>query len=314
VHEYPKRERPRCRCGALRAAQSERGKLRSNLIAERLDEREDEFNSPDFRECRLRGEITMRQTGVCCVAASSLKIALRRKVRKQQSAISSSAWRLNKFWLAVFGFAPIANFGTAAQAQVPAASENVSCSYNSTLVSGTTGCSVAGAQSSISTDPVVSLMVSGSAAQSSGSSSMATGSLTYYFEVLGGTQSQQIPILVTTDLNTTISGNGGAGAGITITPQPLDPGFDVVNETVCSNANGCPSSESASFNGTLDATALAGVAGTVTLSISAGGSANAVEGGAGTASADPLIEIDPTYLLTHPGLTLEFSDDVGNGV
>ena len=59
---------------------------------------------------------------------------------------------------------------------------------------------------------------------------------------------------------------------------------------------------------------LAGVAGTVTLSISAGGSANAVEGGAGTASADPLIEIDPTYLLTHPGLTLEFSDDVGNGV
>jgi PEP-CTERM motif len=64
----------------------------------------------------------------------------------------------------------------------------------------------------------------------------------------------------------------------------------------------------------LDATALADVAGMVTLSASAGGGANDVEGGAGTASADPLIEIDPTYLLNHPGLTLEFSAGVGNGV
>jgi len=223
---------------------------------------------------------------------------------------------MNKLSLAAVGLALIANVD-AARAQLLGPSEGVSCVYTpiggtSTIVDGTSSCSVTDAQASISTSPAVSITASGTGPQAT-SASQAEGSLSYQFEVVGGTPDQQVPILVTTDLTTAISGNASASASIKIFSLASDLGFGDVQAEVCSNINGC-GSESPSFDGTLDATAFADEAAEVSISFGAGGGGNAVEGGTAGVSVDPLIEIDPTYLLANPGLTLEFSPGVGNGL
>jgi len=212
----------------------------------------------------------------------------------------------------------LASAPTAHATAIPGPTEAVTCVFNpvsggATIQHGTTDCSVGGSTATIATAPNVSLFATGGEGPNS-NSSMGSASLAYFFEVLGGTQFEQIPILITTDLSAGFTGNGGAGASITITPQPLAPTFDVVGKTVCANVDAisCPSSEGASFDGTLNGTALEGVAGQVELFASGGG--GGTNGGSGTATADPLIQIDPTFLLNHPGLTLDFSPGVVNGL
>jgi hypothetical protein len=50
------------------------------------------------------------------------------------------------------------------------------------------------------------------------------------------------------------------------------------------------------------------------MAISAGGGNNSVQSGAATGTADPGIEIEPDFLLGNPGLSLEFSPNIGIGL
>jgi hypothetical protein len=206
----------------------------------------------------------------------------------------------------------IASAATAHADAIAGPTEIVTCIFNhgtSTVQHGTTDCSVTGAQATIATLPTTSLFATGGLGPNTLNSSQANASLTYFFEVLGGTQSEQIPILVTTDLSAAFTGNGGAGASITI-----DTVFDGAAKAVCANvtASSCPSTQPPAFDGTFSVTALDGVAAQVKLFATGGG--GGVTGGSGTATADPLIQIDPAFLANNPGLTLEFSAGVRNGL
>jgi hypothetical protein len=226
---------------------------------------------------------------------------------------------MKKLSLALVGLALIAPFG-AAQAQLPAWTFAGNCVFspangaNETVVPATPGCSVTGGLLTVATEPLVSLQANVNADMELGSTQVG-GTLTFYFEVLGGTQDQQIPILVTTDLSTTSTGNGGGNASLTVFPIAQEPTVDGVAKRVCSNiiVSSC-AGESASFDGTFGAIAFDGEVGKVAMALTAGGGNNVVTSGAGTASADPGMEIEPNFLLENPGLSIEFSPNIGIGL
>jgi hypothetical protein len=204
-------------------------------------------------------------------------------------------------------------------AVIPGPSFHVLCIVPGRTVSqSATDCSLPGgnAASASIVSPVVELTADAKALAGQEADTMAGASLIFYFEVVGGTQFEQIPILITTNLTAQIIGDpgaNGANAEITVTPQPLDPGSNVMREA-CEPQPGC-GANSSSFNGTFDVTALADVAAEVGMQVSAG-SVGLFSGGGGVAlaSADPSIEIDPTFLADNPGLTLEFSAGVANAL
>jgi hypothetical protein len=227
---------------------------------------------------------------------------------------------MKKLSLALIGLALLAPFG-AARAQLQDGTFGGNCVFSPALGGSPTvvpatqsGCVVTGGQVTVTTEPGVSLQATMNADEELGST-MVGGTLTFYFEVLGGTQSQQVPLLVTTDLSATSTGNAGGNASLTVIPIAQEPTADLSGKAVCSNiiASDC-AGESASFSGTFNATAFDGVVGKVAMVISAGGGNNDVQSGAATGTADPGIEIEPDFLLDNPGLSIEFSPNIGIGV
>jgi PEP-CTERM motif len=202
----------------------------------------------------------------------------------------------------------------AAATTLPGVNELVTCTDEDTLSTqiGTTDCSHGGV-ASIVTDPFVMLQASAAAGVGTNGTE-AFASLGFSFEIVGGTPSDQVPILITTNLATEVQGkNAHVDSRITVSPQPSIPG-SAVQEFTCADienaavlCNGIPDTE---FDGTLSVTAFADVLGSVQMVVSVGAS----DGSDAIGSADPMIEIDPTYLATHPGLTIALSDGVGNGL
>lgn len=183
---------------------------------------------------------------------------------------------------------------------VPMGFTNGTCGYSP----NSRGCSAYGGYASADLGSLTAT------AQISGDASHAGGvseSLTYYFQLMSssGYDYSQVPLLVTSNLVTTMGGGGSFNNGF------AEAGYSVAGggSTACSGygCGGLPTS----------------YAGTETIWLSLSDyvytvyvSAIAVVNSDGPtsmyASADPFIEIDPTYLLNHQGLSLSFSSNITN--
>jgi hypothetical protein len=161
---------------------------------------------------------------------------------------------------------------------------------------------------------VSGLMVSVSGSTTGGIDTAVAGSqsqMTYYYEVLG--PSYEVELDFSAVLTTSAGGEGAAGEA------QIDGSYGAPNLAACSATApaACPSGQKASAS-------VSGVAyyvptGVVAfVDLVAAGSSGEESGGTGiySASADPMITIDPTFLGDNPGnYTLVFSSNINpNGI
>jgi hypothetical protein len=139
----------------------------------------------------------------------------------------------------------------------------------------------------------------------------AFGVLNYSFEVVGGAPGDEVPLLVSTNLVTTVSGGGDGYAFSEI--QVSTALASNVGEVTCTQTSSpCLGDPAAGFSGTFGVDATSGSVDTVHLEIEAGAQAVGTAGATAFASADPLIYVDPSFegageysIVQSPG--------VGNG-
>ncbi len=119
----------------------------------------------------------------------------------------------------------------------------------------------------------------------------------------------QVPIEIDTFLGTVMVGQAGAGASITVNTVPfnlISPEFNV-RQNVCQNSASPCGGDPAEFSGALHVTAVSNIQAQVSLSVLSG----AANGGFASATADPMIFIDPSFPDANQ-FTLVISSGVGN--
>jgi len=158
--------------------------------------------------------------------------------------------------------------------------------------------------------PVPSLSVTATAVEDplSDLAYSAMLSLSYSFEVVGGKAGDIVPLLIATGLFTSDTGYADAYASIGVTTS-----LDSESALYCSVDPASVPCAATSFSGTISAAATSGTVDTLTLLVEAG----AVLGNNGvttypssaSASADPLIYVDPSFaeaatyeILVSPGI------------
>jgi hypothetical protein len=182
---------------------------------------------------------------------------------------------------------------------LPAATSSVDCNSNNPSggVTGASQCSLQGASVSIAAYPNPTLTTSVDDAQAVATQD-ALADFDYYFEVIGGTSGDVVPILVQTTLSTSASYPDYAYAELRVGGQ---------DEMVCTDGS-CGASE---FDGTLSLTASVGTA--VEVHLRAGSEESYSAGGDVSASADPYIYIDPTFANAGQ-YSIEVSSGAGNSL
>jgi hypothetical protein len=154
--------------------------------------------------------------------------------------------------------------------------------------------------------PVPSLFVTATAIEDplSDLAYSAILSLSYSFEVVGGKAGDVVPLLIATDLFTSDAGYANAYASISVTTS-----LDSVSALYCSVEPASVPCAAASFSGTISAAATSGTVDNLTLLVEAGAALPNDGVTKATASADPLIYVDPTFvgaasyeILVSPGI------------
>jgi hypothetical protein len=217
--------------------------------------------------------------------------------------------------LVALGFVMLGPEQVHASIVLPAAVTGAGCVNNLATPSstqGATSCTIAGAAAQVSLDPAVQLTATSLAAglETVGASAGAL----YSFEIVGPSTTF-VPIIIDTILSTAVSGYAGSSASITINTVPsnlVTPAYNA-RVTACQN-NTSPfacTGDPAAFDGAIHLTAISNLPepGQLDLFVLTG----AALGGFASASADPLITIDPSF----PGaadFSLVLSDGVGNGL
>jgi hypothetical protein len=195
---------------------------------------------------------------------------------------------------------------------LPAATTFTQCESSGTLglVAGSSPCSQS--DGSGSDDVTFSLLpfagVSTNASASDpldGFSGFAT--LDYSFEISGGNTGDQVPLLIFTNLFTSIGGDAYAFSEIVVSAGSISLGSVVA----CQSYGGtCPGDAAADFSGSFGVTVSSGTVDTLQLEVEA--SPNPALGPAtASASADPLIEIDPSF-SNAANYSITQSSGVGN--
>ena len=137
----------------------------------------------------------------------------------------------------------------------------------------------------------------------------------FYFQVTGPVGPTSIPIKFTTSATTSAGSDSFAFAGVTIAPIGLTPPFfgtatfsaascdaaSILYGTYCRGQGAYPTS----FGGTYDFTVQPNSVGYVQIDI------NLLALSTASAFIDPMISIDPTWLLDNPGYSLSFSTNSG---
>jgi hypothetical protein len=115
--------------------------------------------------------------------------------------------------------------------------------------------------------------------------------LDYSFEIIGGNTGDQVPLLIFTNLFTSIGGDAYAFSEIIVSAGSTSLGSVVA----CQSYGGsCPGNAAANFSGSFGVTVSSGTVETFQLEVEA--SPNPALGPAtASASADPLIEINPSF-------------------
>jgi hypothetical protein len=186
-------------------------------------------------------------------------------------------------------------------------------------VSGTPDCSESDGNGEVST--TVSFLpfagVSGSASVAAGTEDSFTGlaNVGYSFEVLGGNPGDQVPLLIFTNLFTSVSNTGGDGLGFAEILIYTNNGNTFLgNRVACTAENGtCIGSPPNEFSGSFGVTVSSGAVNQLGLEIEVGAANRGVNGEAASAIADPMITIDPNF-AGAANYSLEFSPGVGNEV
>lgn len=138
------------------------------------------------------------------------------------------------------------------------------------------------------------------------------GVLNYSFEVVGGTPGDEVPLLISTNLLTSVSGGGGDGYAFSeiLVSTAL---ANNLGEVACTaTSNGCLGAFPSDFSGTFTVDATSGTFDTVHLEIEASASPVQAFGESAFASADPLIYVDPSFADAADYSIIQ-SDGVGNG-
>jgi hypothetical protein len=137
------------------------------------------------------------------------------------------------------------------------------------------------------------------------------GVLNYDFEVIGGTPGDDVPLLISTNLLTSVSADGGDGYAFSeiLVSTAL---ANNLGEVACTaTSNGCLGEYPSEFSGTFGVNATSGTFDTVHLEIEASASPIPTAGASAFASADPLIYVDPSFAGAN-NYSILLSDGVGN--
>ena len=157
--------------------------------------------------------------------------------------------------------------------------------------------------------------------------STSSATVNYYFDVASPNNVQTtVPLLFTGSLSTTASGawahtqayfstNAGIPFQSQVTNQNVTLGLGFVS--VCAgagsdNVGGCATVGGGNGINFTNLPFSVGTGNQFSLSVSANGTANPSNGtpGSYSALADPTISIDPTWLISHPGYSVEFSSNI----
>jgi hypothetical protein len=199
--------------------------------------------------------------------------------------------------------------GAAAAAQagngLPAATSSVQCNAaNQPYTNDPADCTQGGSHAIIAAEPYVNLFAH--AASNGGLAGNAFATLTYSFEVTGGTAGDIVPISIETNLFTQASYPNYAFAEI----YTDGSGADAAGAMVCTD-NSCPMGSA--FDGTLNLDSVSGAVRTLTLYIGAEEGFGTQALGDSVARADPFIGVDPIG-LNQETYSIEVSPGVANGL
>ncbi len=188
---------------------------------------------------------------------------------------------------------------------LPVATSGTQCN-SSTDPNPTTNpllCSVLGAAASVSEAPYPAVVTHATATDVYAGS--ATAALNYSFEVVGGSPGDMVPLIITTDLLTDASSTlAGSEAMITISTFA-----GLTQALACSGSASCAGG--AMFYGNLATSARSGDVDSLALFAEA--SVGYLQTNSADASADPLIEVNPTF--ANAGLySIVLSPGVANAV
>jgi hypothetical protein len=136
------------------------------------------------------------------------------------------------------------------------------------------------------------------------------GVLNYYFEVVGGTPGDQVPLLISANLFTSAT---GAGDGYAFSEILVSTALaNNVGEVACTaTSNGCLGDYPADFSGAFSVAATSGSIDQVHLEIDVQASPVVLNGESAHGLADPLIYIDPSFAGAG-NYSILLSSGVGN--
>jgi hypothetical protein len=159
--------------------------------------------------------------------------------------------------------------------------------------------------------------LSGSASMAAGAQDSFTGlaTLGYSFEVLGGNPGDQVPLLISTNLLTSVSDTGGNGLAFSEILIYTNNGNTFLgNRVACTDENNnCIGSPPSEFSGSFGVTVSSGASDQLVLEIEVGAANHGTDGESVSAIADPMIMIDPNF-AGAANYSLAFSPGVGNEV
>jgi hypothetical protein len=161
-------------------------------------------------------------------------------------------------------------------------------SVSGTVIDTTTSCSAGGGSAAVTLSPFAG--VTSSAVAGPNMSSGADASLTYDFEVVGGNPGDVVPLLITANLVTIANSASDAFASIYVDPGLAQAGGTQI--VACTNEALC--TQPADFSGAFGVSVESGSVNSLELEVVSGQVASAGPENS-SASADPLIVIDPSF-------------------
>jgi PEP-CTERM motif-containing protein len=186
---------------------------------------------------------------------------------------------------------------------LPPATESVLCSSNNPpqTVTDPSSCMLGGASASVETLPFVHLEAHSSAPAFVASfNTIAT--LTYSFEVVGGSVGDRVPLLIAASLDTAATPHSFAAALMDVTTSL---GSSLTR--ACTDGS-CPGTN---FDRTISLQAVSGQIGSLELTIQA--ATIFLFDGTASAFADPHIFVDPNFVGAG-NYSIVLSENVGNGI
>jgi hypothetical protein len=219
-----------------------------------------------------------------------------------------------QFFVVWIGWLVAGSTAAMASSPLPPYTATTSCTSGSLgVVDGSAPCSQANGDGSdndtFTVSPFAGVSANSSVAGNPEDGFGSFGTLDYSFELVGGNPGDQVPLLIFTDLFTSIGGDAYAFSEIVVSTGSTGLGSVVA----CQSYGGtCPPSASANFSGSFGLIVSSGALEDLHLEVEA--TSNPVLGAAtSSATADPLIEINPGF-SNAGNYSIELSPGVGNGV